>query len=82
MLTIPIALIQFDAIPEQIDTNLAKMESLAKQAATSGARWIMFHEGTTCDYTPNVPDFSETVPEGKCTQKMIKLSKELNCFIH
>jgi predicted amidohydrolase len=79
--TIPIALVQFDAVPEQVDRNLREMERLAEQAAKSGARWVMFHEGTVCDYTPRLREFAEQVPEGKCTQWVTKMASRLNCFI-
>lgn len=79
--SIPIALIQFDAVPEQIDRNLDKMEALVEEACRGGARWIMFHEGTVCDYTPRVAELAEIVPSGKCTQRMARLSRRLGCYI-
>ncbi|MCX6623706.1 MAG: carbon-nitrogen hydrolase family protein [Acidobacteria bacterium] len=79
--TIPIALVQFDAQPEHVDQNLAKMEALAEQARRDGARWVIFHEGTVCDYTPRLSELAEPVPAGKCTQRMARLSKRLDCFI-
>ena len=79
--TIPIALIQFDAVPEHVDQNLAKMEALVEEAHRGGARWIMFHEGTVCDYTPRVSELAEAVPAGKSTQRMARLSRRLGCYI-
>jgi len=81
MAVISVALIQFDAVPEQVVPNLGRMEALAEQAAQSGARWIMFHEGTLCDYTPKVADFAEAVPSGPSTKRVIKLAKRLRCYI-
>ena len=79
--TIPIALVQFDAVPEQVDRNLQEVERLTEQAAKSGARWVMFHEGTVCDYTPRLRELAEQVPEGKCTERAIKLASRWKCFI-
>jgi len=78
---IKIALIQFDAQPGQVDNNLEKMGSLVKNAAASGARWIMFHEGTVSDYTPTLDQYAENVPDGKSTQYMARLAEKLGCFI-
>lgn len=78
---IPVALIQFDAVPEQAGRNLQEMERLATQAAGSGARWIMFHEGTLCDYTPRLDELAEPVPGGKSTRRMVDLARRLQCFI-
>jgi predicted amidohydrolase len=79
--TIPIALVQFDAVPEQVDRNLHEIERLTEQAVKSGARWVMFHEGTVCDYTPRLRELAEQVPEGKSTQWATKLASRWNCFI-
>ena len=79
--TIPVALIQFDAIPEQVERNANQMEMLAERAAQSGARWIMFHEGTACDYTPRLKELAEEVPNGTATEQMGKLAQRLRCYI-
>ncbi|MEN6602727.1 MAG: carbon-nitrogen hydrolase family protein [Bryobacteraceae bacterium] len=79
--SIPVALIQFDSVPEQVDENLDKMEALVEEAHHGGARWIMFHEGTVCDYTPKLAELAEAVPAGKCTQRIARLSRRLGCFI-
>jgi predicted amidohydrolase len=79
--TIPVALIQSDSIPEQVERNLHQMEGLAVRAARSGARWIMFHEGTVCDYTPRLKELAEEVPNGTATARMGKLAQRLRCFI-
>lgn len=76
-----VALVQFDAVAEAIDSNLVEMERLARAAVERGARWIQFHEGCVSDYTPRVKSLAELVPEGKSTQRMIKLAAELNCYI-
>ena len=79
--TVVVALVQFDAVPEAIDRNLAEMDRLARAAVDRGARWVQFHEGCVSDYTPQLKTLAETVPDGKSTQRMIKLAAELNCFL-
>lgn len=79
--TISIGLVQFDAVPEQAGRNLDKMDALVEQAHREGARWIMFHEGTVCDYTPRLSELAEPVPAGKSTQRMARLAKRLGCYI-
>jgi predicted amidohydrolase len=79
--TIPIAVIQSDSIPEQVERNLHQMEVLAARAAQAGARWIVFHEGTVCDYTPRLEELSEEVPNGAATARMGELAQRLRCFI-
>jgi len=81
MVTIPIALIQFDAVPEDVERNLNRMELLVEHAASLGARWVMFHEGTLCDYTPRVKEFAESVPNGESTQRIMTLSRRLGCYV-
>jgi predicted amidohydrolase len=76
-----IALVQFDAIPEEKSTNLAQMERLSRKAAAAGARWIVFHEATLTDYTPRLAQFAERVPSGRATAYMSDLARELDCFI-
>lgn len=78
---IPVALIQFDARPEQSDTNLSGMGRLVQQAVEAGARWIMFHESTVCDLTPDVDKHAEAVPEGESTCRMSALAGQHGCFI-
>jgi len=81
MTMIPIALIQFDAVPEQPARNVAKMTELTHAAVARGAHWVMFHEGTVCDYTPRVSELAEPVPDGPSTRAMIACAKELGCVI-
>ncbi len=78
---IRVAIVQFDAIPEKVDRNLNEMERLARQAVAGRARWIVFHEGTVCDYTDNLDQLAEPVPEGKSTVRMERLARELDCYI-
>ena len=76
-----VAIVQFDAVPEAIDRNLNEMERLVRAAVDRGARWIQFHEGCVADYTPQVKALAESVPDGKSTQRMMKLAAELDCYI-
>lgn len=76
-----IALVQFDAVPEQPDRNLAELERLARKAAAQGSQIVMFHEGTLCDYTPRVAELSEEVPGGPSCKRVEALAIELGCFI-
>jgi len=78
---IPVALVQFDAIAEQVERNLQEIERLASQAVNSGARWVMFHEDSLCDYTPRVKELSEPVPAGPSVRRMERLAHRLNCYI-
>jgi len=81
MKTVRVALIQFDAKPEAAEQNVDKMAALARQAARRGARWILFHEGTVCDYTPRLRDLAEEVPSGHSTQWMMRVAEQHDCFI-
>ncbi len=81
MAVIPVALIQFDTVPEDVAGNLQRLESLAEAAVASGAQWVMFHELCVCDYTPKVAELAEMIPEGKCTQQMLQLAGRLDCII-
>ena len=81
MPSIPLALVQFDALPEQVDRNLEEMARLTEQAVQAGARWVMFHEGTVCDYTPRLRELAEQVPQGKSTRFAVKLAARWNCFL-
>src|SRR5690349_666648 len=67
---VTVAVVQFDATPEAIAENLSTMERLARSAAKEGARWIMFHEGSLCDYTDRLDELAEEVPDGPSTLRM------------
>ncbi|MBI4889977.1 MAG: carbon-nitrogen hydrolase family protein [Acidobacteria bacterium] len=79
--TIPVALIQFDSVPEQVERNLKEVQRLSEQAVSQGARWLMFHEGTLCDYTPRLGELAEPVPAGPSTRRIEQLARRLKCFI-
>lgn len=78
---IRVALIQFDSVPEQVEANLNRMTLFVEKAAQSGAGWIMFHEGTVCDYTPGLPQYAENVPDGISTRRMAAMAEELKVYI-
>ncbi|MAE63212.1 MAG: hypothetical protein CMJ18_02970 [Phycisphaeraceae bacterium] len=80
-LTRKIALIQFDAVPEERSANLAHMQRLSRASAAAGARWIMFHESTLTDYTPRLSELAEPVPSGGATTAMADLAKQHDCYI-
>jgi predicted amidohydrolase len=65
--------------------NLSVIRALTEKAKSNGADLISFHEMsiTAYTYTKNlsleqVTDLAEEVPNGKSTQKLIEISKELN----
>ena len=79
--TIPLALVQFDAVPEQVERNTAHVERLTEKAVASGARWVMFHEGSLCDYTGRLRELAEPVPDGAHVRRIEKLARRLRCYI-
>lgn len=79
--TVAVGLIQFDSVPEQVELNLTRIEILAERAVRQGARWVVFHEGTLCDYTPRLAALAEPVPDGPCSRRMAQITERLGCFI-
>jgi len=79
--TIPVALVQFDARPEDVSGNLGRLRELTARAVDQEARWIVFHEGTLCDYTPRLAELAESVPSGPATQAMLELAAQWQCFV-
>lgn len=79
--TLPVALVQFDSVPEKADRNTGKIEALAEQAVLGGAKLVMFHEGTLTDYTPRLSRLAEAVPEGRHVRRIERLAKGLGAFI-
>jgi predicted amidohydrolase len=75
------AVVQFDAKPEAVADNLAAMERLVRSAVREGARWVLFHEGSLCDYTGRLDELAEEIPGGPATNRLSKLAAELDCFI-
>jgi len=78
---ISVALVQCDSVPGQVEQNLGTMERLAEQAAKSGARWILFHELTVCDYLDKPGELAELVPQGSSTTRMVKVAESLRATI-
>ena len=81
MRTVRVALVQFDARPEAVGDNLDRMQRWVAEAGEAKARWIMFHEGTLCDYTPRVAEYAEPVPDGRSTQRLAAQAQAQECFI-
>ena len=81
MPSLRVAVVQFDAKPENVAGNRSKMLELARRARESGARWILFHESAISDYSQRIDRFAETVPGGESTASFIKLARELDCII-
>ena len=46
-----------------------------------GARWVMFHEGTLCDYTPRLKELAQPVPDGAAVRRLEKLARRLGCYL-
>jgi len=78
---IPVALIQCDSVPGQVEKNLDNMERLAEKAAQAGAQWIQFHELTVCDYVDKPEALAEIVPQGNSTTRMAKVAARLRATI-
>jgi hypothetical protein len=82
--TISVALVQFESVPEQVEHNTREVERLTEQAVSAGTRWVVFHEGTLCDYTPNLKELAQTVPDGKSVRRLENLARWLprrcNCW--
>ena len=81
MAKVRVAVVQFDARPEDAAGNRGKMEELAHRAQGQGARWILFHEGAICDYSQHIHQLAETVPDGESTTTFQDLARELDCLI-
>jgi len=79
--TVKVALVQFDSVPEQTERNLREMERLVRTAAGEEAWLVMFHEGCLTDYTPRLDELAEPVPGGPSCRRMMKLAKQLDCYI-
>lgn len=76
-----IALVQFDAHPEELNYNLSQIQRLCRTAADQGAKWIMFHEATLYDYTPRIKELAQPVPDGSACMQLEVLARDLGCFL-
>ena len=79
--TLRVGLVQFDARAEAIESNTRKIISLATNAAKNGAEFVMFHEGTLCDYTPKLRRLAEPVPGGKHVRALESLARRLGIYL-
>lgn len=79
-MAVKIALCQM-MVTEDKDENLAKAESMIREAASKGAALIALPEMFNCPYSNKFfPEFAEAFP-GKTTDKLSNLAKELNVYI-
>jgi len=79
---------QFQHAPGQFEANLATVAKLALRAAEQGAKIIAFPECCLSGYwhlrnlsREEFAAVSERVPEGRSTQSLLKLSKQLDATI-
>lgn len=79
--TLRVALIQFDARPEQVEANVRKITMIATRAARQGAELVMFHEGTLCDYTPRLKKLALRVPQSRQARQLEMLARTLGIYL-
>ena len=79
--SVKMALVQFDSVPEKTRQNLDEMERLTRVAVEHDAKWVLFHEGCLTDYTPQLDELAESIPDGSSCQRMMRLARELDCMI-
>jgi predicted amidohydrolase len=79
-----ISLAQFDCELGQVQRNLEQMLSLTREAASQGARLIVFPECALTGYgyrsLEEAMPFAETIP-GPSGERFANLCRELNCFV-
>lgn len=80
-----VAVAQFEPKDGDKSYNLSIIEELAKRAKSKGADLISFHEMSITAYTftknlslEQLTDLAEEVPNGKSTQELIEIAKEVN----
>lgn len=80
-----VAVAQFEPKDGDKSYNLSIIEELAKRAKSEDADLISFHEMSITAYTftknlslEQLTDLAEEVPNGKSTQKLIEIAKEVN----
>ncbi|HUI32352.1 MAG TPA: nitrilase family protein [Dysgonamonadaceae bacterium] len=80
-----VAVAQFEPKDGDKSYNLSIIQKLAKRAKSKGADLISFHEMSVTAYTftknlslEQLTDLAEEVPNGKSTQKLIEIAKEVN----
>ena len=82
-----ISVAQFEPKDGDKAYNLSVIKKLAKKAKSKGADLISFHEMSITAYTftkdlslEQITNLAEEVPNGKSTQELIAISKELSLF--
>ena len=80
-----VAVAQFEPKDGDKTYNLSIIRKLAEKAKSKGADLISFHEMSITAYTftkglslEQITELAEEVPNGKSTQELISISKELN----
>jgi predicted amidohydrolase len=75
---------QFEYRPGDVEYNLGRVATLARQAVDQGAEVVSFHECCLQGYTHVQPysrqqmwDLAEPVPDGPCVRRLIALAAEL-----
>ena len=84
MRDIRVATIQFEAEDRNKAANLARIQTLAREAVARGAEFVSFHECCIPGYTflmgltrPELEAIAEPVPDGPATASLLGLSRDL-----
>lgn len=84
MREVTVAAAQFEARDGDKEQNFARLEALAREAASRGAEVVSFHECCITGYTflqelsrEEIAALAEPVPEGRSTERLIGLSRKL-----
>lgn len=83
-----IASVQMESLPCDKDANLAKVVSLAEQAAEGGARVLVFPELCTTGYwhllgldERGIRSLAEPVPDGPSSRRIVDLARRLGATV-
>lgn len=81
MPTIRVAAVQMDSPVAEKERNLDAVARLAEQAAGTGARIVLFHEGVLMDYPADPRPVAEPVPGGPSTQRLARIAKANDIYL-
>lgn len=83
-----VATVQFENSSGNKEFNLNRIDYFCRQAASSGAKVVAFHECSITGYTfarklskEQLTEIAEPIPSGPSTQRLIGIAKELNIYI-
>lgn len=80
-----VASIQINPVIADVDSNLVKISEKIIEASKSGAVLVVLPELANTGYVFNSREeafsLAEMIPEGRTTQLLLKLSKDLNVYI-